>query len=74
MKIPLSTTHCQIGATVGVGALENPKSCEGVNCKIFFKTAIGWIITCLIVGLTAALFTAQGIYSPPLTNYCNQTI
>ena len=74
LKIPLSTTHCQIGATVGVGALENPKSCEGVNCKIFFKTAIGWIITCLIVGLTAALFTAQGIYSPPLTNYCNQTI
>ena len=23
LKIPLSTTHCQVGATVGVGALEN---------------------------------------------------
>ena len=27
LKIPLSTTHCQVGATVGVGLLEN-KSCR----------------------------------------------
>jgi sodium-dependent phosphate transporter len=70
LKIPLSTTHCQVGATVGVGSLENHGTCSGVNCKIFLKTAIGWIITCVIVGLTAGLLTAQGAYAPAVFNYC----
>jgi len=64
LKIPLSTTHCQVGATVGVGLLENTKSCSGINCKVFTKTAVGWIVTCIIVGLTAAMLTAQGSFSP----------
>ena len=70
LKIPLSTTHCQVGATVGVGALENPKTCGGINCKVFAKTMLGWIITCLIVGLTSAIFTAQGVFGPSKFNYC----
>ncbi len=70
LKIPLSTTHCQIGATIGVGALENPKNCSGINCKIFIKTALGWILTCIVVGLTAGLLTAQGAYAPTVFNYC----
>tara|TARA_B100001093_G_scaffold487555_1_gene523909 strand:+ start:902 stop:2353 length:1452 start_codon:yes stop_codon:yes gene_type:complete len=70
LKIPLSTTHCQIGATVGVGALENPKTCGGINCKIFAKTALGWIITCIIVGITSGLLTAQGVFGPSKFNYC----
>ena len=70
LKIPLSTTHCQIGATVGVGALEDPRSCGGINCKIFAKTALGWIITCIIVGITSGLLTAQGAYAPAVFNYC----
>ena len=76
LKIPLSTTHCQVGATVGVGALEDPKGCGGINCKIFSKTALGWIVTCLIVGLTAGLLTAQGVYAPTVWNHCplNQTV
>ena len=67
LKIPLSTTHCQVGATVGVGILEN-KSCnrkiEGVNFWILAKTAFGWLITCVVVGLTAGLLSAQGAYGP----------
>lgn len=67
LKIPLSTTHCQVGATVGVGILEN-KSCsrkiEGVNFWILAKTAFGWVITCVVVGLTAGLLSAQGAYGP----------
>ena len=67
LKIPLSTTHCQIGATVGVGLLEN-KSCfthiEGINRWILVKTAFGWIITCLIVGVLAGILSAQGAYAP----------
>ena len=71
LKIPLSTTHCQVGATVGVGLLEN-HSCSnlknldihGVNWYILGKTAFGWIITCVIVGITAGLLSAQGAYGP----------
>ena len=66
LKIPLSTTHCQVGATVGVGLLEDANKCKGVNCKVFYKTAIGWIVTCVIVGLTAALFISPGVYGPSL--------
>ena len=51
LKIPLSTTHCQVGATVGVGLLENTRTCSGINCKVLIKTAVGWIITCVIVGV-----------------------
>ena len=82
LKIPLSTTHCQVGATVGVGLLEN-KSCKnirqldihGVNWYILAKTGFGWIITCVVVGITAGVLSAQGVYSPSFaTNCVNNTI
>jgi sodium-dependent phosphate transporter len=85
LKIPLSTTHCQVGATVGVGLLEN-RSCNdikrldihGVNWYILGKTAFGWIITCIVVGGTTGILVAQGAYSPPVTSvinyYLNKTI
>ena len=66
LKIPLSTTHCQIGATVGVGALEDCRRCGGINCKIFMRTVAGWILTLIFVGGTTGLLVAQGMYSPPL--------
>jgi len=69
LKIPLSTTHCQVGATIGVGLLEN-KSCnkriEGVNYFVLSKTILGWVVTCLIVGLTTALFCLQGVFAPTI--------
>jgi len=68
LKIPLSTTHCQVGATVGVGLLENTKNSSGVNCKVLVKTAFGWIITCVVVGITSALLISQGVYSPSIYN------
>tara|TARA_B100001093_G_C26820535_1_gene1011690 strand:+ start:893 stop:2350 length:1458 start_codon:yes stop_codon:yes gene_type:complete len=68
LKIPLSTTHCQVGATVGVGLLENSKDCSGINCRVFAKTALGWVITCVIVGLTSALLISQGAYGPSVFN------
>ncbi len=66
LKIPLSTTHCQVGATVGVGMLEDTKKCSGINCKVFLKTAIGWVITCIVVGVTTGLLVSQGVYGPSL--------
>jgi len=69
LKIPLSTTHCQVGATVGVGLLENTRTCSGINCQVLLKTAVGWIVTCLIVGSTTALLVSQGVYSPTVLGW-----
>ena len=61
LGLPLSTTHCQVGATVGVGLLEGR---AGVNRWICGKTVLGWVITCVIVGITSGVLVAQGVYSP----------
>jgi len=63
--IPLSTTHCQVGATVGVGLLEGS---SGVNLVLLGKVVGGWIITLVVVGFTAAGFFAQGAYAPSIPN------
>ena len=72
LKIPLSTTHCQIGATVGVGLLENIKTAAGINKRLLLKTAFGWLITCGIVGGMTAGLVLQGVHSPNLIS-CNIT-
>lgn len=69
LEIPLSTTHCQVGATVGVAVLEDPKNCSGVNTDILYKTLLGWILTLIIVAITAAFLVSQGAYAPETTGY-----
>ena len=64
LKIPLSTTHCQVGSTVGVGLLEN--NIKSINWIIILKTISGWLLTCVIVGFTTGILVSQGIYSPSL--------
>ena len=68
LKIPLSTTHCQVGAICGVGLLESSwnDNVSGINKKILYKTLFGWIATCIFVGIVTGILTAQGIYSPTL--------
>ena len=51
---PLSTTHCQVGATVGVGLFEGR---NGVNPWILGKAIFGWFATLLVCGMGAALLT-----------------
>lgn len=63
--IPLSTTHCQVGATCGVGWLEGK---NGVNMFLLLKVIGGWLVTLLVVGFTAAAFFAQGAYAPSIIN------
>ncbi|KAJ8602151.1 hypothetical protein CTAYLR_003501 [Chrysophaeum taylorii] len=63
---PLSTTHCQVGATVAVGLFEGT---AGVNKRLLVKTCFGWIITIVVVGLGAALLV--GPSPEPLKDlYC----
>ena len=64
LEIPLSTTHCQVGATLGVAALEDVKGCHGINCNIVLKAVIGWIATLVAVGGSTALLVSQGAYAP----------
>merc|ERR1712137_289773 len=66
LGIPLSTTHCQVGATTGVGMLESVT--KGVNWKMLAKVAFGWVMTLVIVGLSAAAFFAQGAFAPSIIN------
>lgn len=67
-KIPLSTTHCQIGAICGIGLLESSwkKNVSGINKNIIYKSLFGWVITCIFVGFITGILTAQGVYSPSL--------
>ena len=73
LGIPLSTTHCQIGATMGVASLEDLKKCSGLNGKIVWKTIVGWILTLLVVGFTSALLVAFSVYAPSIGNIQNIT-
>ena len=58
---PLSTTHCQVGATSAVAWMEGSK---GVNYKLLGKVVLGWILTLVIVGSGVALVFASGVYAP----------
>jgi sodium-dependent phosphate transporter len=61
LGLPLSTTHCQVGATSAVALLEGT---AGVNKFVLGKTAFGWVATLVVAGGLTALLTAQGIYAP----------
>merc|ERR1712087_719244 len=62
LGLPLSTTHCQVGATTGVALLEG--GCKGTNKMVLLKTVVGWIITLIVVGFSTGLLVAQGIHAP----------
>lgn len=60
--IPISTTHCIVGAEVGIGLVENLR--DGVNWKLFLRTFVAWIFTLIVSGGLSALLFAQGVFSP----------
>lgn len=65
--LPLSTTHCMVGAVTGIGLVEavSGKRPEGAtnnrafNWLLLAKFFLGWVATLVIAALTAAAFTAQ---------------
>tara|TARA_B100000902_G_scaffold389735_1_gene437402 strand:+ start:243 stop:1949 length:1707 start_codon:yes stop_codon:yes gene_type:complete len=74
LGIPVSTTHCQVGAEVGIGLLESAsKNKEGrrgctihraINWRQLFVIFFGWVITLVISGATAGGLFALLYHSP----------
>mmetsp|Transcript_63223 Transcript_63223/g.142590 ORF Transcript_63223/g.142590 Transcript_63223/m.142590 type:complete len:124 (+) Transcript_63223:1396-1767(+) len=64
---PLSTTHCQVGATVGVGLFEG---CQGVNRFVIYRCIFGWVITLVVTGILAALLVGPSP-DPMESLYCS---
>ena len=52
LGLPLSTTHCQVGATVGVGLCEGKNA---VNTQMIYKIMVGWVITLAVTGVSSGL-------------------
>merc|ERR1719197_1245880 len=69
LGLPLSTTHCQVGATTGVALLEGGK---GINGFVLLKTAIGWVITLIVAGIGGGFLVAQAIHAPISDGQQNQ--
>lgn len=60
--LPVSTTHCIVGAEAGVGMCENVV--RGTNWRLVAKTASSWVFTLLLTALLSAAFFSQGVYAP----------
>jgi solute carrier family 20 (sodium-dependent phosphate transporter) len=59
--MPVSTTHCQVGAIVGCGLVDGKKN---INWKCFSKIIFSWCITLPVTGLISAGLFSLGHYSP----------
>jgi len=61
LELPLSTTHCQVGATIGVGLMQG---CSNVNWSIIPRVIMGWIMTVIISAFGTGILFAFAAYSP----------
>jgi len=67
---PTSTTHAQVGATVGVGLVELNRSdsklslSQVVNWKLLAQVLFGWVLTLIISGLSSAIIFSLLAFSP----------
>jgi solute carrier family 20 (sodium-dependent phosphate transporter) len=61
LGLPLSTTHCQVGATAFVGLVEGGR---GISWTVLSKAIFGWVATLVIVGFVSALLMALGVFTP----------
>ena len=61
LGLPLSTTHCQVGSTVGVGLMEGKNS---VNWSLVYQVFAGWVITLVVCAISTAAIFAFGYYAP----------
>ncbi|KAG1662841.1 hypothetical protein FOA52_010632 [Chlamydomonas sp. UWO 241] len=62
--LPVSTTHCIVGAEIGVGMCED--IIRGANWTLFARTFVSWVFTLAIAGIFSAALFAQGAYAPSI--------
>eukprot|EP00186_Timspurckia_oligopyrenoides_P001418 CAMPEP_0182442958 /NCGR_PEP_ID=MMETSP1172-20130603/1810_1 /TAXON_ID=708627 /ORGANISM="Timspurckia oligopyrenoides, Strain CCMP3278" /LENGTH=669 /DNA_ID=CAMNT_0024638069 /DNA_START=221 /DNA_END=2230 /DNA_ORIENTATION=+ len=62
LGLPVSTTHCQVGATLGVGLAEGKLST--INWMQFALIFVGWVATVVLCGLFSAGMFAFVTLSP----------
>lgn len=61
LGIPVSTTQCQVGGTIGVGFMGGSKN---VNPLFILKVLFGWVGTFLAVVIINAGIFAFAFYAP----------
>lgn len=64
LELPLSTTHCQVGATLGVAAFEGVAA--GIDWKAMGVVATGWVVTLIFCGFISAGLFSFAVYSPSM--------
>ena len=62
--LPVSTTHCKVGAVVFTGAVVSGR--KGVDLSLFGKIVLTWVLTLPLAGALAAVLTA--IFQSAITN------
>ncbi|KAG2223335.1 hypothetical protein INT45_008992 [Circinella minor] len=62
LELPVSSTHCIVGATVGVGLCNG--SLRAINWKMLGYTFLGWVCTLPVAGLISGLIYAFCAYGP----------
>lgn len=55
LEFPVSTTHCQVGAVVGIGLITQAQGVGTVAWGLFGKIAFTWVMTLPISGSVSAL-------------------
>jgi solute carrier family 20 (sodium-dependent phosphate transporter) len=59
--MPLSSTHCFVGAIIGVSTLDGQGA---LNWLVVSRCVTSWVATLAFCGVTTAALFAQGIYAP----------
>ncbi|KAI7856354.1 phosphate transporter [Circinella umbellata] len=62
LELPVSSTHCIVGATVGVGLCNG--SLRAINWKMLGFTFLGWVCTLPVAGVISGLIYAFCAYGP----------
>ena len=69
--IPISTTQCQVGGTIGVGLIGGEKGSRSANLNPWFvlKVFLGWVGTFLAVCVINAGVFAFAYYAPSAAGF-----
>ena len=69
LGLPLSTTHCQVGAEIGVGLCERQGFASAINLWLLLWIATAWVATLFITaGMTSFTF-ALIVFSPSMPGF-----